>query len=113
MAPGKAQEIRFVEDGLGAANRWVEDNPKDVAIIVRFGAKTAVDPKVIVYWLQKDFADNGCSATHFLFERGAGGSAVGFVTRNHAWGPFSLADSRKSVAETCKQHLFEVERGLN
>lgn len=116
MAPSSgwaSEDVTYVKGALTEANRLVAKHPEQIAVVVRIGKATTVQPGVIAYWLRKDFDDAGCT-THFVFERGsAEGSAVGFVTRNHAWGPFSLAASRKNVAESCKQHLFEVQRGIN
>jgi len=112
-ASSASKEITFVENAQSAASRWVESNPTDLAVVIRLGASTTVEPSTIAYWLRKDFEGEGCKV-HFLFERGSsGGSSVGFLTRNHGWGPFSLANSRKNVAEACAQHSFEVERGLH
>ena len=107
-------EIIFVKSADAAANRWVYNNPRDIAVAIRLGGATTVPAEHIVYWLRRDFEENGGCRTHFIFERGNPdlGSSVAFRTRNHAWGPFSLADSRKNVAEACAQHSFEVKRGL-
>lgn len=109
-----SSEITFVKSADAAANRWVYKNPGDIAVAIRLGGATTIPPERIMYWLRRDFEENGGCRTHFIFERGRPdlGSSVAFRTRNHAWGPFSLADSRKGVAEACQQHSFEVKRGL-
>lgn len=114
--PQSVDEINivFVDSSDVAANRWVEDNPEYIAVAIRLGSKATVDPKNIVYWLRKDFLENGGCRTHFIFERGGlAGSSVAFRSRNHAWGPFTLANSRTEVAKACAQHSFEMERGLH
>lgn len=107
-------EIAFWEDADWAADQWVRSNPNDIAIVVRLGSATTIRPEKISSLLRQDFKNNGGCSTRVLFERGGdSGSAVAFYSRNHTWGPFSLADSRSSVAEACAQHRFEIDRELN
>lgn len=117
LTAGAEQEdkIEFLPDADRPASRWVESNPLDIAVAVRLGGATTVPPEHIVYWLRRDFEENGGCRTRFFFERGEpdGGSTIIFATRNHVWGVFSLAESRENVAEACAQHSFEVERGIH
>lgn len=106
-------EIVFLPDAHSTASRWVASHPTEIAVVIRVGTATTLPPERISYWLGRDFTGAGCKA-HFLFERGGnGGSSVGFLTRNHGWGPYSLAKSRSNVAEACAQHRFEIARGLH
>ena len=107
--------IVFSEDADGAASRWVSRNPRDIAVAVRLGGATTIPPQDIMRVLRQDFQENGGCRTRFVFERGRSnlGTSIAFRTRNHAWGPFSLVESRKNVVDACAQHRFELERGLN
>ncbi|KPM22446.1 hypothetical protein AAJ72_11125 [Citromicrobium sp. RCC1885] len=104
----------FIADADLASEQWAARNPTGMAISIRLGDETPVPPVRIESALRDDFKRYGITNVRFFFERGgSGGSSVVFNTRNHAWGPFGLADSRKHVQGAAEQHLFEVRRGLN
>lgn len=113
-AQSAPQTVQFLPDADSAAGQWVRANPDGIAVAIRLGKATPVPPERIESVLRSDFQRHGITQLRFFYERGgAGGSSVVFNTRNHAWGPFGLADSRSHVQEAAKQHLFEVRRGLN
>lgn len=112
--PSQTQSVQFLEDADSAANQWVQQNPRGIAVAIRLGAGTPVPVARIESTLRSDFRAHGIHLVRFFYERGGdGGSSVAYQTRNHAWGPFGLAVSRDKVAEAAAQHLFELRRGLN
>ncbi len=71
-------------------------------------------PDIVEKALRSDFGKQGVTNVRFFWEKGCdGGSSVVYVTRNHAFGPFGLATSRKEVPKAAAQLLFEVKRGLH
>ena len=109
----QAASVVFLDDADAPAQIWAEDNPDSIAVSIRLGPETTVPVATIEHWLKRDFAEHGVTRVRFFYERGPAGSSVFYHSRNHAWGPFALADSRAQIAETSAQFLFEVRRGLN
>lgn len=110
----QSANVKFVADADSAAGLWVRANPDGMAIAIRLGQATPVTAEKIESTLRADLRAHGVTKVSFFYERGGdGGSSVIFNTRNHAWGPFGLAESRAHVREASEQHLFEVRRGLN
>ena len=108
------QEIVFLADADSSAGQWIRNNPRAIAVAIRLGRETPVSPTAIEQALRADFREHGINTTRFFYERGGdGGSSVVYRSRNHAWGPFGLAESRNKVADAAAQLRFEISRGLN
>jgi len=110
----QSSDVVFLPDADRPAKLWADQNPASLAIAIRLGPETTVPTERIEEALRSDFAAHGLQRVRLFWERGSsGGSSVIYITRNHAWGPFGLAESRQQVGKAAEQLLFEVERGIH